>query len=84
MLLNPFEKQFNLPPVAIKKGDFLCFEVEVIGVIGKGSSKIGGIKYDAPERNRIVSTISFACESNRLVLRTLSYPSSMSSPSVIS
>jgi len=50
MLLNPFEKQFNLPSVAIKKGDFLCFEVEVIGVIGEGSSKVGGIKYDAPEQ----------------------------------
>ena len=32
MLLNPFEKQFNLPSVAVKKGNFICFEVEVVVV----------------------------------------------------
>ena len=67
MLLDPFEKQFNLPSVAVKKGNFFCFEVEVVGVVGEGPSKVRGIEYDAPERNRIVSTVSLACESNRLV-----------------
>ena len=67
MLLNPFEKQFNLPSVAVKKGNFFCFEVEVVGVVGEGSSKVRGIEYDAPEQNRIVSTVSLACEPNRLV-----------------
>lgn len=67
MLLNPFEKQFNLPSVAVKKGNFICFEVEVVGVVGEGPSKVRGIEYDAPERNRIVSTVSLTCESDRLV-----------------
>jgi len=67
MLLDPFEKQFDLPSVAVKKGNFICFEVEVVRVVGEGSSKVRGIEYNAPERNRIISTISFACESNRLV-----------------
>jgi len=67
MLLNPFEKQLHLPSVAVKKGNFFCFEVEVVGVVGKGPSKVRGIEYDAPERNRIVSTVSLACEPNRLV-----------------
>lgn len=67
MLLNPFEKQFNLPSIAIKKGDFFCFEIEVIGVISEGSFNVRGIEYDAPKRNRIVSIVSLACESNRLV-----------------
>ena len=67
MLLDPFEKQFDLPSVAIKKGNFICFEVEVVGVVGEGPSKVRGIEYDAPERNRIVPTVSLACESNRLV-----------------
>jgi len=67
MLLNPFEKQFNLPSVAVKKGNFFCPEVEVVGVVGEGPSKVRGIEKDAPERNRIVSTVSLACEPNRLV-----------------
>lgn len=67
MLLNPFEKQFNLPSVAVKKCNVFCFEVEIVRVVGEGSSKIRGIEYDAPERNRIVSTVSLTCESDRLV-----------------
>lgn len=67
MLLDPFEKQFNLPSIAVKEGNFFCFEVEVVGVVGEGPTKVRGIEYDAPERNRIVSTVSLACEPNRLV-----------------
>jgi len=74
VLLDPFEKQFDLPSVAIKKGDFICFEVEVVGVVGEGSSKVRGIEYDAPERNRIVSTVSLACEPNRLVPQDIVIP----------
>lgn len=46
MLLNPFEKQFNLPSVAVKMGNVFCFEVEVVGVVGEGSPKVRGIEYD--------------------------------------
>jgi hypothetical protein len=67
MLLDPFEKQFNLPSIAVKEGNFFCFEVEVVGIISEGPSKVGGIEYDAPEWNRIVSTVSFACEPDRLI-----------------
>jgi len=67
MLLDPFEKQFNLPSVAVKKCNVFCFEVEIVGVVGEGSSKIWGIKYDAPERNRIVFPVSLTGESDRLV-----------------
>ena len=71
MLFDPFEKQFNLPSIAVKKGNLFCFEVEVVGVVGEGSSKVRGIEYDAPERNRIVSTVSLACEYNRLVTQDI-------------
>lgn len=67
VLFDPFEKKFNLPSVAVKKGNFFCFEVKVVGVVSEGPSKVSGKEYDAPERNRIVSTVSLACESNRLV-----------------
>lgn len=67
ILLDPFEKQFNLPSVTVKKGNFFCFEVEVVGIVDKGSSMVRGIEYNASERNRIVTTVSLACEPNRLV-----------------
>lgn len=40
MLLNPFKKQFNLPSVAIKKGNVFCFEVEVVGIVSEAPSKV--------------------------------------------
>ena len=67
MLLDPFEKQFDLPSVAVNKGNFVCFEVEVVGVVGEGPSKVRGIEYDTPEQNRIVSIVSLASEPDRLV-----------------
>jgi len=67
MLLDPFEKKFNLPSKAVKEGNFFCFKVEVVGVVGEGPTKVWGIEYDASERNRIVSTVSLASKPNRLV-----------------
>lgn len=67
MLLNPFEKQFNLPSVAIKKSNVFCVEIEIVCVVGEGPSKVGGIEYDSPEPNWIVSTVSRSCESDRLI-----------------
>lgn len=71
MLLNPFEKQFNLPSVAIKKGNVFCFEVEVVGVVGEGSFKVRGIEYDTSELNRIIFSVSLACESDCLVSKDI-------------
>lgn len=71
MLFNPFEEQFNLPSIAVKKGNFICFEVKVIGVVGEGPSKIWCIEYDASERNWIVSTVSLACEPDCLVSQNI-------------
>jgi hypothetical protein len=74
MLLDPFEKQFDLPSVAVEKGNFFCFEVEVVGVIGESPSKVRGIEYDASERNRVVSVISLASEPNRLIPQDIVVP----------
>ncbi len=67
MLLDSLKKQLNLPSVAVKKGNFFCFEVEVVSIEDKGQTKIRGIEFDTPERNRIGSTVSVPCESNRLI-----------------
>lgn len=74
MLLDPFEKQFDLPSVSVKEGNFFCFEVEVVGVVGEDPSKVGGVEHDAPERNRIVSTISLARKPNRLIPQDIVIP----------
>lgn len=71
MLLNPLEKQFNLPSVAVKKGNVFCFEKEVVSVIGESPSKVRSIEYNTPERDRIVFTVSFARESDRLITQDI-------------
>ena len=58
MLLDPFEKQFKLPSISVKKGNFFCLDIEVVGVVSEGPSKVRGIEYDTLEQNRIVSSVS--------------------------
>ena len=67
MLLDPFEKQFHLPTIAVKQRDIFGLEIEVVGVVNEGASKVGDIEYDTPEFGRIVVAIPFACKSNSLV-----------------
>lgn len=38
VLSDPFEEEFNLPSVAVQKSDILGVEVEVIGIVSKGSA----------------------------------------------
>ena len=63
VLLNPFEKQFNLPSVAVEKCDVFCLEIEVVGVVSEDPSKVRDIENDSLERNRIISTVSLSSES---------------------
>ena len=67
VLFDPLEKEFHLPTVAVKQRDILGLEIEVVGVVNEGASKIGDIEYDTPEFGRIVVAIPFACKSNSLV-----------------
>ena len=71
VLFDPFEEQLNLPSVLIKECNFTCFEIEVIGVVSKGSTKIWSIVDNASERNRIVSFVSLPCEANCLVAKNI-------------
>ena len=49
MLLDPFEKQFDLPPATIKIGDALCREIEIVGQKDQRLS-LGIFDLDAPDR----------------------------------
>lgn len=67
MLLNPFEEQFHLPTVSIQKCDVLCFEIEVIGVIGERTMKLRSIVYNPSEFCRIVILVSLSCKADGLI-----------------
>lgn len=69
VLLDPFEEQFNLPPVFIEECDFPCLEIEVIRIICKGSAKIRSIVDNAPESNWIITFVPLPCEANSLVAK---------------
>ena len=51
----------------VKHRDFLGLEIEVVGVVNEGASKVEDIEYDTPEFGRIVVAVPFACKSNSLV-----------------
>lgn len=67
VLLNPFEEELDLPSVAIQECDIPGREVEVIGVIGKGSLQFRSIVDDSPEFQRIVGTVVLPDEADCLV-----------------
>ena len=67
MLFNPFEKEFNLPPVSVQKCDILGWEVKIVGIISKGSLQFGSIIDDSPNFCRVVVPIVLSCKANCLV-----------------
>jgi len=71
MLLDPFEEQFDLPSVLVKKCDFTCFEIEVIRIVCNRSLQTRSIIDNASERNRIVTLIPAPSESDSLVSKDI-------------
>ena len=43
MLLDPFEKQLDLPPAAIKLGDGECWQHEIVGEEHQPLAGVGGL-----------------------------------------
>lgn len=71
MLLNPFEEQFDLPPVFIKECNFMCFEIEVVRIVCKRSLQIRSIIDNTSEGNRVVAFVPASSESDRLVTKDI-------------
>ena len=67
MLLDPFEEKFHLPAIAVKQGNLLGREVEVVGVIHKGTPQISRIIDNPAQFGRIITFIASTCESDGLV-----------------
>ena len=67
VLFNPFEEQFHLPTIAVEQGNVFGSEVEVVCIVDKRPSKVGGIVDNSSKRRRVVAKVPFACESDGLV-----------------
>ena len=67
MLLDPFEKQFHLPAVAVKQRNVFCGKVEVVGIIDERATEVSGIVNNPSDFRRVVFSIVLACETDNLV-----------------
>ena len=67
VLFDPFEEEFNLPPVAVQKSDILSVDVEVIGIVCKDSLHLRRIVDNSPEFRRIVVSVILPGETDCLV-----------------
>jgi len=67
MLFEPFEEKFHLPTVAVKQGNVLGREVEVVGVVDERLLKIGGIVDNSSEFSWVIPSVSTTGETDCLV-----------------
>ena len=67
VLLNPFEEEFDLPPVFIKESDVLGSKIEVVRVVSERAVKVWSIVDDTPDFSRILLLVLLLREDNGLV-----------------
>ena len=67
VLLDPFEKQLDLPPVFIKESDVLGCKIEVVRVVSERAMQVWSIVHDTPDFSRILFLVLFLREDNGLV-----------------
>ena len=74
MLLDPFEEQFHLPSVFIKKCDFPRFEIEVVRVVDEASVQLWSIIDDTSDDTRILFLVRILGEADSLVFEHVVRP----------
>lgn len=74
MLLDPLEKEFHLPAVAVKQGDVLGGKIEVVCVVDERPSEVWCVVDDTPEVGRVVSLVPPAGEADGLVEQDIVLP----------
>ena len=72
MLLDPFEKEFHLPPIFIEQGNVLRTEVEVVRIIDEASMKLWRIIDNSSDNTRILLLILLLGEADGLVFEYIS------------
>ena len=73
-LLDPFEEQFHLPSVFIKKCDFPRFEIEVVRVVDEASVQLRSIIDDTSDDTWILFLVRILGEADSLVLEHVVRP----------
>ena len=71
VLLNPFEEQFDLPPVFIKESDVLGCKIEVVRVVSERSMQVRSIVDDTPDLARILLLVLLLRKDNGLVAQNV-------------
>ena len=71
VLLDPFEKHFDLPPVFIKEGDVLGSKIEVVRVVSERAVKVWSIVDDTPDFAWILFLVLLFREDNGLVTQNV-------------
>lgn len=74
MLLDPFEKQLNLPPIFIKEGDVLSCKIEVVCVVNEAPLKIRGIIDNPSDDSRVLLLVLLLGEADTLVFENIVSP----------
>lgn len=74
MLLVPFEEEFHLPALAVKKSEVLGRKVEIVRVVDERPSEILCVIDNASEVGWIVSFVPFAGEADSLVEQDIVLP----------
>ena len=59
VLFNPFEKEFDLPPVLVKECDVLGRKIEVVRIVRERSLKVGRIVNDTSDGKGIILLVPF-------------------------
>ena len=71
MLLDPFEEKFHLPAVAVKQGNVLACEIEVVGVVGERLPKVGSVVDNSSDFSWVIPPVSITCETDCLVKQNI-------------
>ena len=67
VLLDPFEKQLDLPPVLVKECDVLGSKIEVVRVVSERAVQVRSIVDDTPDLARILLLVLLLREDDGLV-----------------
>ena len=71
VLLDPFEKQLDLPPVFIKESDVLGSKIEVVSVVSERAVQVRSIVDDTPDLAWILLLVLLLREDNGLVTQDI-------------
>ena len=67
VLFNPFEKEFDLPPVLVKECDVLGRKIEVVRIVRERSLKVGRIVNNTSDGNGIVLLVPISSKADGLI-----------------